>query len=119
MHDRQNVGLLELLIDGFEKNEVLEGFHWRTLPMPDEASARAKFDSLVTEGERWKGAARRREAAERRLAAWSGMEIRQSGRGILLRARATGFEKWWNDRAVWEGDPLAPIYAWLHDEPDS
>jgi hypothetical protein len=119
MLDRKNVGLLELLIDGFEKNEVLEGFHWRTLPMADAASAEAKFRSLVAEAERWKGTARTHEAAGRRMATWSDMEIRQSGRGILVRVKASGFERSWNDGATWEGDPLAPIYEWLHDERDS
>jgi hypothetical protein len=119
MNDRQDVGLLEVLIDGFEKNEVLEGFHWRTLPMPDEATAKAKFRSLVAEAERWKGEPRKCEAGERDLAAWPDMDIRQSGRGILVRVKATGFAKWWNDGDAWEGDPLAAIYRWLHDERDS
>lgn len=35
--------LLDVLIDGFEKNEVLRGFHGRLLPMPDEAAAVEKF----------------------------------------------------------------------------
>jgi hypothetical protein len=39
--------LLDILIDGFEKNETLDGFHWRNLPMPDEAAAGGKFVSLV------------------------------------------------------------------------
>jgi hypothetical protein len=37
--------LLDILIDGFEKNETLDGFHWRNLPMPDEAAAGGKFVS--------------------------------------------------------------------------
>jgi hypothetical protein len=112
--DRSGVSLLDLLIDGFEKNEVLEGFHWRTLPMPDELSAEAKFESLVAEAERWKGPARRTEAAKgRRLVAWPDMDIRQADRGILLRVKTPRFEKWWHDRATWEGDPLEPIYSWV------
>jgi len=30
---RNGVSLLDLLVDGFEKNEVLDGFHWRDLPI--------------------------------------------------------------------------------------
>jgi len=53
---QQDVTLLDLLIDGFEKNEIMGGFHWRSLPMPDERSAVAKFVSLREEATRWKGA---------------------------------------------------------------
>jgi hypothetical protein len=96
---RSDPSLIDLLIDGFEKNEVLEGFHSRVLPMPDELSAKAKFESLVAEAERWKGSAHRTEGADgRRLAAWSDMDIRQAGRGILLRVKAPRFERWWHDR---------------------
>jgi hypothetical protein len=56
--------LLDILIDGFEKNEILDGFHWRNLPMPDEAAAGGKFVS-------W----------------WPDLEIRQAGRGGRVRAR--------------------------------
>jgi len=31
--------LLDVLIDGFEKNELIDGFHWRQLPMPNEHAA--------------------------------------------------------------------------------
>lgn len=28
----EDATLLDVLIDGFEKNEILDGFHWRSLP---------------------------------------------------------------------------------------
>jgi hypothetical protein len=34
--------LLDILVDGFEKNEVFGGFHRRELPMPDESTAARK-----------------------------------------------------------------------------
>jgi hypothetical protein len=37
---QEGATLLDVLIDGFEKNEIMDGFHWRDLPMPDEARAR-------------------------------------------------------------------------------
>ena len=115
--DRSEVGLLDLLIDGFEKNEVLDGFHLRALPMPDELAAVAKFESLVAEAECWKGPANQAEAAEgRRLAAWPDMDILQVGRGILLRAKAPRFERWWHERSTWEGEPLGPVYTWLAEQ---
>ena len=90
--------LLEVLIDGFEKNEMLDGFHWRRLPMPDERSAVRKFAVLTAEARRWKGSPTHvDEGAERRLAAWPDLEIRQAGRGIMVRVRAPRFHTWWHD----------------------
>jgi len=42
----EDATLLGLLIDGFEKNEMLGGFHMRTLPLRDEAAAARKFAEL-------------------------------------------------------------------------
>ena len=86
---REEISLLDVLIDGFEKNEILDGFHWRQLPMPDEGSACRRFAALVEEARRWKGTpAQVREEPGRGLAVWPDLEIRQAGRGILVRARA-------------------------------
>jgi hypothetical protein len=108
--------LLDVLIDGFEKNEVMGGFHWRSLPMRNESAAMIKFNALAEEARRWKGQPDRLdESGPRRIAAWPDLEIRQIGRGIMVRARAPSFE-WWHDRATWDGDPLGPIYEWLSEE---
>lgn len=113
---RENATLLDVLIDGFEKNEVLGGFHWRDLPMPDEPAAERKFTALTGEATRWKGPPTRlAEAGPRRIASWPDLEIRQLGCGILVRARAPRFP-WWHERATWEGDPMGPIYDWLEEE---
>ena len=62
--------LLDILSDGFEKNEVFGGFHRRELPMPDEDAAVRKFHGLAEEARRWKGApVRVQEDAMRRLVA--------------------------------------------------
>jgi hypothetical protein len=46
-----DITLLDGLIDGFEKNETMYGFHWRQLPMPDQAHASARFyGGTVLEG---------------------------------------------------------------------
>jgi hypothetical protein len=55
---RDPLSLLDVLIDGFEKNEIFEGFHWRQLPMPDEASARRTFAAFVDEAKRLEGPSR-------------------------------------------------------------
>jgi hypothetical protein len=113
---QQDATLLDVLIDGFEKNEALDGFHWRDLPMPDEPEAVRKFAALAGEATRWKGQPRRFEdAGPRRIAAWPDLEIRQIGRGIMVRARAPWF-RWWHDRKTWENDPMGSIYDWLEEE---
>lgn len=114
---QQDVTLLDVLIDGFEKNEILGGFHWRDLPMPDEAGAVEKFHSLAEEAKRWKGAPiRSEEHAGRRLVAWPDMEIRQVGRGIMVRAKAPWFSSWWHDSTTWAGDPMGPIFDWIKQD---
>ena len=111
--------LLDILIDGFEKNEIWGGFHLRDLPMPDEAAAVRKFGSLVEEARRWKGQPTRlEEEAPRRLAAWPDLEIRQAGRGVQVRARAPWFDAWWHDKQTWEGDPMGAIRDWLREDLD-
>lgn len=85
--------------------------------MPDEPSAVAKFATLAKEAERWKGAPDQlEERHERRLALWDDLEIRQSGRGIMVLVRAPRFDEWWHERSTWRDDPMGPIYAWLDDE---
>src|SRR6188768_2755057 len=98
----QDATLLDLLVDGFEKNEVLRGFHWRVLPLPDEATAVRKFASLVEEACRWKGQPLRNEEHQgRRLLAWSDLEIRQADRGVMVRVKAPRFDDWWHEPSRW------------------
>lgn len=112
-----DVTLLDVLIDGFEKNEVLDGFHWRSLPMPDEAAAVRKYAALREEATRWKGEPPLHDdGSERRIIAWPDLEIRQAGRAIMVRARAPSFSDWWNDAETWRDDPMGPLFAWLAQE---
>jgi hypothetical protein len=85
--------LLDILIDGFEKNEILDGFHWRNLPMPDAQRQAASSPP-------W----------------WPDLAIRQAGRGIMVRARAPWFDSWWHDKQTWDGDPMDLLYDWLREE---
>ncbi|RPI60919.1 MAG: hypothetical protein EHM50_06560 [Lysobacterales bacterium] len=113
----EDATLLDVLVDGFEKNEVLDGFHWRQLPLPDERAAARKFSSLTEEARRWKGPpARIDEQPGRRLSAWPDLEIRLAGRGLLLRARASQFNDWWHDERTWQGDPMAPAFDWIAEK---
>ena len=109
--------LLDILIDGFEKNEILAGFYRRELPMPDEGAAVRKFHALAEEARRWKGTpVRLQEDAMRRLAAWPELEIRQAGRGVMVIARVSGFGAWWHDAQTWDGDPMDAVYVWLLED---
>ncbi len=115
---RQDATLVDILIDGFEKNEVVRGFHRRELPMPDEAAAVRKFAALAEEAKRWKGAPLKADdTSARRLAAWPDLEILQAGRGIMVRVRAAAFDRWWQEATTWAGDPMRQIYDWIEKEP--
>ena len=109
--------LLDILIDGFEKNEILGGSHVRVLPLADEPAAARRFAALVAEARRWQGEpAVHDDAGPRRVASWARLEIRQVERGVMVRVRAPWFSGWWHERATWAGDPLGPMYAWLAEE---
>jgi hypothetical protein len=113
----EDATLIDVLVDGFEKNEVIEGFHWRQLPLPDEAAAIRKFGGLVEEAQRWKGAATRHgEDRGRRVAAWPDLEIRQVGRAVLVRVRTAQFGNWWRADETWSGKPFRALYDWLAEE---
>jgi hypothetical protein len=113
----EDASLLDVLIDGFEKNEVLRGFHWRTLPARDEAAAIEKYESLVAEARAWKGTPlNQRRDGPRNITQWRDLQIRQLGRGVIVLVRAPRFSDWWHDEKTWRGDPFGPIYEWLAEE---
>jgi hypothetical protein len=113
----EDATLLDVLIDGFEKNEVLNGFHWRQLPLPDERAAADKFRALTDEARRWKGPPTRvEERGDRLLNAWPDLEIRRVGRGLVVRVRMSRFNDWWHDEQTWRGDPIGPALEWIAEE---
>jgi hypothetical protein len=112
---QKDVTLIDILVDGFEKNEILHGMHWRQLPMPDEASAIAKFATLVDAATRWKGAPVLTESGKRRKAAWDGFDIRQTGLAIYVRIKAPWFNCWWHD-AAWDDESFDDLHAWLRED---
>jgi hypothetical protein len=102
---------------GIEKNEALNGFHWRDLPLADQDSAARKFEVFAEEAERWRGPPRRRVAGPiRRLVAWPDIEIRQAGRAIRVRVRTTAFHVWWHEPTTWAEDPMGAICDWIDEE---
>lgn len=112
-----DASLLDILVDGFERNEILGGFHWRDLPMPSAALAAEKFESLVREARRWKGEPSRHETrADRRWAAWPDLEFRQAGRGIRVLVKAPRFDDWWHQAETWAGDPMSAVSDWIREQ---
>ncbi len=108
--------LIDILIDGFEKNEILDGFHHRMLPLSSSEQARSKFEALSVEASAWKGPpVSSIDEADRMAATWVDLELRQAGRGILVRVRAPWFD-WWHERETWAGDPMGRVYEWLLDD---
>jgi hypothetical protein len=76
----------------------------RVLPLTDEAAAVRKFASLAEEACRWKGLPLRNEEHQgRRLLLWSDLEIRQAGRGVMVRVKAPRFDGWWHEPWPWAG----------------
>jgi hypothetical protein len=108
----EDATLLDILIDGFEKNEILAGFHRRKLPLPNEEAAVRKFESLSEEARRWKGAPTHTEAdGFRTLASWSDLEILQAGSGVMIRVRSPFFTDWWHDERTWRNDPMRELQS--------
>jgi hypothetical protein len=114
---QDDVTLLDVLIDGFEKNDVLRGFHWRALPISEEAAAVRKFTAFADEARRWKGTpVRAEESSARRVVAWPDLEIRQAGRAVMVRVKAPSFNDWWNEPGTWSGNPMREIFEWIEEE---
>jgi hypothetical protein len=115
--DPCSITLAGVLIDCFERNEVFAGFHEHQVPLPDEGAAVRLFHALVSEARAWKGEPSRTvEREERRLVAWPELEIRQAGRGIMVRVRSPAVDSWWHDPATWAGDPLGLIRRWVSED---
>lgn len=111
--------LLDVLIDGFEKNEIIHDFHWRDLPMPTEEAAVERFGALTAEARRWKGRPVVSEQVEElRREAWPDLEIRQAGRGIRVSVRPPRFYEWWHRAETWAGDPMGPV-GWPESSPEA
>jgi hypothetical protein len=112
-----DVTLIGLLLDGFEKNESIRGWHWRELPAPEEATAIAKFQEFAAEARRWKGEPRATVSeSARRAVVWDDFQIRQQGRGVLVAGKSGGIGALWHADGTWKDDPMADVYDWFSSE---
>jgi hypothetical protein len=110
--------LLDVLIDGFRKNEILDGYHMRDLTLPNEAKAIGVFGSFE-EATRWQGAPLRTfERARRRLAAWRNFDIRQLGRHLVVRVWSPWMRDWRYDVTTTDADDADSdeLGQWLADD---
>ncbi|MEL7313093.1 MAG: hypothetical protein AAFN07_16370 [Pseudomonadota bacterium] len=106
--------LIDVLIDGFEKNEVSNGWHVRQLPLRDEETASEKFAQFVSEARSWKGPPEELiDEGHRRRAHWHRLEIIQAGLGLMIRVRAPRFGEWWHKDETWSWEPMNEVDKWL------
>ncbi|MEL6391664.1 MAG: hypothetical protein AAFR97_02865 [Bacteroidota bacterium] len=106
--------LIDVLIDGFEKNEVSNGWHTRQLPLRDEETAREKFAQFVSEARSWKGPPEELiDEGRRRRAHWHRFEIIQAGLGVMIRVKAPRFGEWWHKDETWNREPMNDVDEWL------
>jgi hypothetical protein len=73
------------------------------------------IDGFAEEALRWKGPPSRLERGVRQIAAWPDLELRQVGRGLMVRVRAPNFS-WWHEPGTWAGDPMGPIEGWVESD---
>ena len=109
----QDTSLLTVIADAFEKNELMKGWFWRQLPLPDAAWAERKYEEFLEEITRWKGPPLLAErTSSRRRAAWGDIRIQQVGRGVMVWLRDGRVRDWWHDAATWAGDPMSAAWDW-------
>jgi hypothetical protein len=111
-----DVTLIDLLVNGFEKNESIGGWHWRQLPAPDAATAIRKFEEFAAEGRRWKGKPLESVSDhDRRALVWSDLQIRQKGRGVLVAGKSENVASLWHEDDTWDGDPMGDVFDWFSE----
>jgi hypothetical protein len=114
----EDMSLLGVLMDCFEKNEIWDGWFLRRLPLADATTAARKYREFRDELVRWKGAPRAEETGETwRRSDWGDIRVKQAGRGIMIWARSDGVSDWWHESESWQGDPLAEAWHWEAAQP--
>ena len=109
----EETSLLGVLIDCFEKNEMLEGWFMRQLPLADPQTAARKYRAFRDELVRWKGPPMAEDEGEGwQRADWGDIRMKHAGRGIMIWVRQAGVSKWWHEDETWADDPLAKVWDW-------
>lgn len=109
----EETSLLGMLADCFEKNELIEGWFRRELPLADPPAAGRKYREFREELVRWKGRPQAEDAGPGwQRADWGDIRMKQAGRGIMVWLRSAGVSQWWHESRIWAGDPLADAWEW-------
>jgi hypothetical protein len=108
MTDAYRPSLATVLVDGFEKNEILGGWHERVCPFSTDADARAAFETWAVELRSWLGPPSL--AHDDRYAWGDRARILVSGRGVGVWITCDArFREVWADQRTWEGQPLVGL----------
>jgi hypothetical protein len=111
-----DVTLIDLLMNGFEKNECFDDWFWRQLPAPDDATAIRKFEEFAAEGRRWKGEPLETVSeSDGRAIVWSDLQVRQKGRGVLVAGKSGNIASLWYADSTWNGDPMGDVFGWFSE----
>ena len=108
----------KLLRDGL-RGELIFPYEM-ALARPARAELAPRFAEVrawIDEARRWKGEPTRLEdRGGRRLAVWPDLELRQAGRGVMVRVRAPDFSAWWHASDTWSDDPMAAVHDWIEED---
>lgn len=108
-----DLSLLAALTQCFEKDEMIEGYHMRTVPFRSEAVAKKRFAAWKAEIERWLGDLEGADAGDDwQRAWWPALRMKRSGRGITLWVRSARVERWWHDDRLWQEPGLEGMWRW-------
>lgn len=108
--------LLTALVDGFEQNEIVDGWHPRTCPFASDDAARVAFRLWAMEITRWLGEGR---AIGDRAVEWpKQLRMKRDGPcvGIWIRADFD-FRERWHSRAMWQGGRCDGAMEWEDELP--
>lgn len=105
--------LLAALTQCFEKDEVIDGYHPRTVPFRNEEVAKARFAAWQAELTRWLGPpAGEDSGAGWQRAWWPALRMKRTRRGIALWVRTASVDRWWHDAELWRGPGLEGLWQW-------
>jgi hypothetical protein len=105
--------LLAALTQCFEKDEVLQGYHLRTVPFRTKAIAETRFAAWRNEASAWLGPPMgedRRDDWQRVW--WPDLRMKRSSRGISLWIRTADVGHWWNNPELWRDPGLEGLWSW-------
>jgi len=109
----EDLSLLAALTQCFEKDEILEGHHLRTVPFRSGATAKARFSAWRQEIERWIGCPDGEDQGDDwQRAWWPELRMKRQQRGIALWVRSSHVGRWWHDSDLWQAPGLDGLWQW-------